>query len=132
MLNEIILLVTNHCQQAASIRQGEKFQLDKMHNAEKSQQFETTLIEPEFEQNVVSTDILTFIFKFFLPLCVISAAGWWWFCFCLKDYELINEIVFPVYTLLDFYMDISVLFIYYISALLKFLLRQLWISYMLV
>ena len=30
-------------------------------------------------------------------LCVSSASGWWWFCFCLKDYELINEIVFPVY-----------------------------------
>ena len=31
-------------------------------------------------------------------LCVSSASAWWWFCFCLKDYELINEIVFPVYT----------------------------------
>ena len=29
-------------------------------------------------------------------LCVSSASGWWWFCFCLKDYELINEIVFLV------------------------------------
>ena len=29
-------------------------------------------------------------------LCVSSASGWWWFCFCLKDYKLINEIVFLV------------------------------------
>ena len=30
-------------------------------------------------------------------LCVSSASGWLWFCFGLKDYELINEIVFPVW-----------------------------------
>ena len=32
-------------------------------------------------------------------LCVSSASGGWWFCFCLKDYELINEIVFLVYVI---------------------------------
>ena len=54
-------------------------------------------------------------------LCVSSASGWWWFCFCLKDCELINEIVFPVYqyiTLFSFvirYTTRVTILVYYIT-----------------
>ena len=42
-------------------------------------------------------------------LCVSSASGWWWFCFCLKDYELINEIVFLViYNFSTFHLQLHI------------------------